>query len=127
MKLYQKLAQTLDAQLRCTENKNSEWIDKHQQTLDELIAEHMPHGSGIDSGVVLTDKSSGEYLSFTSSYHCMDENGYYDGWVDFRVIVTPSLLFDFNMKIVGKFGKYKESLPDYLFDLFHYALDKEIL
>jgi hypothetical protein len=32
----------------------------------------------------------------------MDENGYYDGWSEHKIIITPDLVNDFNVKITGK-------------------------
>jgi hypothetical protein len=60
----------------------------------------------------------------------MDNNGYYDGWLDFSVIVKPSLEFGFDMRIVGR--RHQRSLEslgldDYLYDIFSEALDKEAL
>ena len=55
----------------------------------------------------------------------MDENGYYDGWIDFRLTVTPSLAHDFNTLITGNFGKYQD-IKDYLYDILTMALNTSI-
>lgn len=49
------------------------------------VLEVLPHGSGIDGRwqhVVVGNRDK-----FTCSIHCMDENGYYDGWQDFAVTI----------------------------------------
>ena len=45
----------------------------------------LPHGSGInDDWTSEVTKSS---IRFRNSYHCMDENGRYDGYADFTVVI----------------------------------------
>jgi len=62
------------------------YLDYHKIPQEIIkIFNNLPHGSGIDGSWYL-----GFYKSnfvFWSSYHCMDEYGGYDGWVDFRVII----------------------------------------
>jgi len=55
----------------------------------------------------------------------MNEDGCYDGWIDFTVKVQPSLEFDFDLKITGKFGKHQD-LKDHLYDLFNQALTQTV-
>src|SRR5688500_3515130 len=58
----------------------SEWVDRHQDSIDEML-KALPHGSGIDSGVTFDQhKSTPDKLIFSVPFHSMDENGYYDGW-----------------------------------------------
>lgn len=75
----------------------------------------LPSGSGLDTGVKLDlDRSSAEKLVFDTEFHHLNENGYYDGWTQHTVTVTPS--FDgFNLKISGR---DRNGIKDYLYDLF---------
>ena len=41
------------------------------------------HGSGLDGDWRL--ESSGRYVTVCMAYHCMNDLGYYDGWVSFTV------------------------------------------
>jgi len=50
------------------------------------LADALPHGSGIDSDWRIVVKKNGAVYVF-GSYHQMDENGMYNGWVDFTVII----------------------------------------
>ncbi len=49
----------------------------------------------------------------------MDSNGYYCGWVDYTVTVTPSLTSEFNLRISGR--DY-HGLKDSLYETFEHAL-----
>ncbi len=114
--VYKDIAHTLDAYKRCIETDNKEWEDKHEQRIKELIDE-LPHGSGLNSQWDLDFvRSNDSRLIFYTSYHCMDENGMYDGWVDFTLKITPSLAFGINLKITGKFGKYQD-VKEYLYEI----------
>lgn len=51
------------------------------------LMQELPHGSGIDGTWGLAHKS-GRIASFTCKYHFMNEVGMYDGWIDFRAILS---------------------------------------
>ena len=124
MKVYQKLARTLDAYNNCVEKGNEEWTDKHMDTINRIVENQLPSGSGIDSGCTIEHKRS-KHLLIYSSYHVMNENGMYNGWIDFTVKVNPSLMFGFDLLITGNFGKHQD-IKEYLYDLFGVALGQEI-
>ena len=93
----------------------SEWVDKHQDSINEIL-KALPHGSGIDSGVTFDqNKSTSEKLIFSVPFHSMNEHGYYDGWVDFTLIVTPCF-GGYNIRITGR---DKNQLKEYLSQLFY--------
>ncbi len=101
------------------------WNDK----LTNVIDIYLPSGSGVDSGNSIdVEKSKENLIVIYSSFHCMDENDYYDGWLDFTVKVKPSFS-GIDVNIIGRFSdrnyKYAE-LKDYLFELYYYALNTHI-
>lgn len=123
-KLYQAISLAINARENCITSKNEEWKDKHEARALQLVKDHMPSGSGIDSGTELDlDKSTSEKLVFTTSYHHMDENGMYDGWTDHTVTVQPSLAFGIDMRISGR---DRNGIKEYLYDTFHSALEEEV-
>jgi hypothetical protein len=128
--VYQVIASKFDAYVRCVKTNNTEWIDKHYRDIEKIVKNYLPYGSGIDSGVTFDfGNSTSNKLVFDSSYHCMNDNGYYDGWIDFRVILKPSLQFGFVMQIIGRFSDrhYKyESVRDYMYEEFEYAFGEKI-
>jgi len=126
MKVYQDLSTTAEALNNCRKTNNTEWIEKHIERLNRIVHNHMPHGSGLDSEVTIDNEKSGDRrLVLYGSYHCMDENGCYDNWVDFTITVKPSLGHGFHTKIVGNFGKYG-FVKDYLYEVFDNALEEDV-
>ena len=123
MKRYQVIATAVQARINCKERSNTEWFDKWTETI-ETETENLPSGSGIGSGVKFDfDASTPEKLVFLFGYHHMDSNGYYNGWTDHQLIVTPSLQFGFHIRITGK---DRNRTKDYLYETFQYALSEEV-
>lgn len=120
--LYRHFATALTALSNCIASNNTEWQSRHEATL-ETLAEEMPSGSGIDCGTKFdVDESlkNPSRLVFTFSFHHMDENGGYDGWTDHKLIVSPSLLSGFDLKITGR---DRSGIKEYLHHVFHTALE----
>ena len=64
---------------------------EQKKKLDELettLTDILPHGSGIDAAWRIERKKNGSIVA-SSSYHGMNENGFYDGWQDFSVTIYP--------------------------------------
>lgn len=122
MKNYQELARTFQAWINCVDAKNELWEGKHKENIEKIM-KNFPQGSGIDNGSKLDyEESKEDRLVINSSYHKMDGNGYYIGWFDFKIIITPSLMFGTNVAIESKMDVYDEQ---YLVDLFDYFLHEE--
>jgi hypothetical protein len=122
--LYRTLAGLVQARLNCIEQNNTEWRDKHEDSIFALVKEHMPSGSGFDSGTTLNlDKSTPEKLIFNTAYHHTNEHGYYCGWSHHTVTVTPSLALGFSLKISGRNVR---DIKSYIDECFSYALDQEV-
>jgi hypothetical protein len=123
MPLYKAIAMTLDAYNRCIETKNTEWEEKHYETLAKLNS-YLPSGSGIDNGTELDEeKSSSEKLVFHFGFHHMNEGGMYDGWTQHTLTVKPSLYFDIELKISGP---NRNDIKEYLHETYHAALTEEV-
>jgi len=122
--LYQKFASALSGFINSQKNNNQLWIIKHEESIDDLLKEHMPSGSGFNSGTCLEyEKSTPEKLVFGTYFHHMDENGYYTKTTYHEIVVTPSLLYGFSLKITGK--NYND-IKEYIGDIFNQSLLKEI-
>jgi len=123
-KVYQKLASTLNALNNCRKDKNDIWYDRHGEKIEYIIKNYLPHGSGIDGKTEIDYKKSNENkIVINSEYHCMDENGYYAGWVSFVIKITADLSFGYDLLITGNFGKYRH-VKEYLYDLYYYHLSQ---
>lgn len=126
MKVYQKMARLVVARGNCIKTNNNEWLKKHEATLEKLV-DDLPHGSGIDGKTEFDFEASNENkLVIKSSYHHMNDGGYYDGWTEFKVIVTPDLAFGFGLKVQGAFPRKYADTRDYLIETFNYALEAEV-
>ena len=124
MKLYHKMAVLLQARENCKRD-NKEWLDMHTEQLEDLL-DNLPHGSGLDyTWLYDYQHSNGNRVVLSMSFHAMDENGFYDGIIDFTVSITPSLVNDFNLSITGKFGK-RQDIKDYLYQIINEALYIEL-
>jgi hypothetical protein len=123
-KLYVALAQIVQAYHACVKSGNHKWQVEHAERLGKLVHEHIPSGSGLDSGTSLVlDKSTGEKLVFETSYHHMNEHGVYICWTDHTITVTASLSFGINIRIGGR---NRNETKDYLYEVFHAALTMEV-
>lgn len=120
MKIYQKIAQAGDALQRCIKTGNS-WADRWQETLDEIENNYLPSGSGFDSGCSI-ERADGKKIVIAFSYHNMNENGSYDGWSDYELIVTPNLALGYDMRFTGK---DRNGNKEYFGDEFSGILDME--
>jgi hypothetical protein len=121
---YHALAHRLIAARNCEASNNAEWRTKHIAALDQIVRNHFPHGSGFDSGVTFEyAQSKPDRLVFTTAFHHMDENGFYDGWSNHQIIVTPSLAFGFNVRITGR---DRNQIKDYIADVFGDALRADV-
>jgi hypothetical protein len=122
--LVESLASKVDARLRCIEAGNAEWEVRHKENADKLVRDYLPRGSGFDSGTTLDwDASRSNKIVFRTSFHHMDEHGYYDGWTEHVVTVRPSFIGRFSLKINGR---DRNGIKDYIADGFHHALSQEV-
>ena len=110
VELYARLAELMLARENCQKSENHEWLQKHGQAIRDLCREHLPHGSGFDSGVTLNqDESTSERLVFNVAFHPMNDAGFYVDWRDYKAIVTPSLVFGFSLDLKGRdYNQLKE-------------------
>lgn len=91
MFVYRAIASANNARMNCIANGNAEWKVRHTQKIEQLVREYLPSGSGYDNDTKIDfDCSSNDELIFRTSFHHMDENGYYCGWSNHKVIVRPS-------------------------------------
>ena len=136
--LYQTIAGLVDARIRCERNATAgsprvmdgetdvtreHWLDmagQHRARIDRLVSNHLPSGSGWDSGTTLDHgMSNANRLVFHGSFHHMDDNGSYDGWTDHSIIVTASLTSGIDLRVTGR---NRNDIKEYLAEMFQYAL-----
>jgi len=123
-KLYQELAAAIQARKNCdtATPRNTEWFDKWTDRINELV-DLLPSGSGIDCGTKIDlDASHAEKIVLYTSYHHMNDGGYYNGWTEHTITVTPSFR-EINLRISGR---NRNDIKEYLYETFEYALTQQV-
>jgi hypothetical protein len=120
MNTIQQLSSTIEAYHNCIKSGNAEWADNHHETIRN-IEKNLPSGSGIDCGTKIDlDNSTSDKIILLVSFHHMDDNGYYDGWSEHEIIVTPAF-YGIDIRITGK---NRNDIKEYLTELYDYELTK---
>lgn len=121
MKAYQTIASAL-ATLATLANDSlaPEVRERAEERLENALSE-FPSGSGFDHGTKLLDASTPDRLVFQADFHHMDDLGGYCGWSEHKVIVTPSLAHEFNLRVTGR---DKRGIKEYIAETFAYCLGK---
>lgn len=123
--LYQRIAQLVAQNQNCVKANNDEWEYKSRAELEQIAKDILPSGSGIDCGTKIDlAASDSNKLVLLASYHHMNECGMYDGWTEHSIIVTPDLVFGFNLKITGR---NRNGIKEYLNDVYHTALSEPMI
>lgn len=120
--LYVVLAETIDSYHRCKTHKNEEWLSIHEERLENLATNHLPSGSGIDSGTTIDITRSNRKIVLDTGFHHMNEAGFYDGWTHHTIIVRP----EFGSFRLSISGRDRNQIKKYLHNVFYHALCKEI-
>lgn len=126
VKVYRKLALCFQAWQASVDLKKEDLKEYWEHEIEKIVEKHLPHGCGFDSGIKFSfDKSKEDRLVFSGAYHVMNEVGYYDGWIDFEIVVMPSLAFEIELKAKGRFGK-NQWLGEYIENTFFDRLQEEV-
>ena len=122
-KLYRKLAIAIDARTRCDDNRYSECEQIWCSRIEKVAKDKLPSGSGFDNGTTVDlDRSTGELLVLDTSFHHMNENGYYDGWTEHTVRVRPSLIHGTTMTVSGQ---NRNDIKDYIVECLDSILNEQ--
>jgi hypothetical protein len=124
-KIFMMLASAVVARNNCIHSKNDEWQNRWETRIENIVKQYMPSGSGFNDGVEFNmEVSDSNMLVFTTSFHHMDENGFYDGWTDHVIKVTPSFIGSgFDIKVSGR---NKNDIKEYISETFANALTEEM-
>lgn len=122
-KTYVLLAQLLQARANCERSGNAEWFERHTEKIERIMRSTAPSGSGFDSGTSLNfERSNASRLVFTTAFHHMNEDGYYDGWTEHTVTAHADLASGFTLSISGR---DRNEIKDYIADTFNFWLNDE--
>lgn len=97
-------------------------------TLEDLI-ETCPSGSGIDFDYENIKINSKGKISFENAFHLMDENGFYDGIIPFRITIDKDLKLKVQFLDLNPHGwylvRYKHyGIRDYLEEIYYNWLEQ---
>lgn len=122
--ILEAIASRIQARVNCEASGNEEWLARHLEAIESICKEHLPRGSGFDSGTQFDeDNSRPDRVVFNTAFHHMDEGGFYDGWTEHQVIVVPSFVGGFSLRVTGR---DRRQIKDYIADTFHHALSQVI-
>lgn len=126
---HKTLIQTISTYVTALKNcdLNSEWYNRYCERLEHIECNVLPRGSGIDNGCAIAldrcNPRGRDCIVFEVPFHCMDPNGYYCGWRDFRIVVVPT----FDGISIDVIGRDYNGLKDYLADLFYHTLKENYI
>ena len=129
--LAHEIASCLQAYKSCRDRSPdqshlAEWERRHYDRLKTLCQNGLPHGAGIDNTHpeelhgLNVEQSNATRLVIHLEYHHMNDVGYYDGWTDHRVVVSPR----FDGLDVRISGRNRNDVKDYLADVYSCALSE---
>lgn len=101
MIFIQSISTALGALQNCQRNGCHDADLIWTEVLDRLERE-LPRGSGFDAGTKIDRDSDPEKIRFTTSFHHMNDGGYYDGWTEHVVTISPSFQHLFDVKVSGR-------------------------
>ncbi len=112
MRLINILAQAIEAEQK----------DYAVKCLDRCV-DLLPSGSGFNAGCrVDLEKSTPTKIIINTSYHHMNDAGFYDGWTEHKVILTPL----FNGYDIHVTGRDRNGIKEYIGFTFAECLDSEV-
>ena len=117
MKIYEAI---ISSQLTLDKSEDEERLEQAEEQL-EKIEKMLPHGSGFDNGTKIVEATR-QRIVFETSFHHMDENGYYCGWTEHRVIIKADLLYGY---VVQVSGVNKRGIKEYIRDVFYALMVRE--
>ena len=90
--------------------------------LERWIKAHAPSGSGFDRGTSLVDSSKPDRIVLRADFHHMDGNGFYCGWSEHMVVLTPTFLFGVQTSVTGRDMR---DIKSYIQSTFHHWASTE--
>lgn len=130
MNVYQAIAQALQARETCIKEGRTEQAERWEERLKKL-EEYLPSGSGFDTGESINlEESRQNMIIIDGEFHVMNENGFYDGYAEYNIVVIPSLSYGCEVKLVGSSywqkRKSYDGLKDYIETTYWEALNQKI-
>ena len=88
-----------------------ETYNRYEKTVNEF-ENNLPEGSGICGTKII--KATNKIIEIKTSYHHMDEHGFYDGWTEHKIKIVPT----FSGEDIKISGRNRNDIKDYLHEIF---------
>ena len=130
MKVYQQLARLVTAYHQVKPDYKNGFLER----IELLLYGYFPHWSRFYTGTSINlDESQTDKIVLETEYHHMDGNGFYAGWSGWKLIITPSLAYGFDLDIELTYDDTDNMLTDsfevdhmmeYVYQTFDFPLNK---
>ncbi|TAL62116.1 MAG: hypothetical protein EPN88_13945 [Bacteroidetes bacterium] len=126
MKLYKALSRELYRHERVKKNScgNGSILSSEIEKNIDGYLNKLSHGSGID-GRYRTELKNDKVIIY-QEFHVMNDNGFYEGWINYSVTISSSLEMDFELLIKGNFGRKYQDIKEYLHEIYYEDLDQDV-
>ena len=101
-------------------------LTQRKERVLNYLGEVLPHGSGIDTDWLIK-MTSPSRVRCSAAYHCMNEVGMYDGYVEFSVLIDINdteyfrLMFHFTTQAKAEKYGLREALTDEICECLQHA------
>ncbi len=110
--------------LKSSDSVSDSMCNNSIENAENLVAEHFPSGSGFDSGTTIEwDECKYNKIVLRADFHHIDDNGFYCGWSEHKIVIKPSFTFGYDLVITGK---NRRGIKEYIGDIIHGILQKDI-
>lgn len=96
-----------------------------QKVTLSFLKNNLPEGSGFDSKWNITEKQG--IFTCKTEYHCLNERGFYDGFLPFVVIIDSSNPIDFKLHFTDRNIPYVRSLIRKYADILREYIEQTIM
>jgi hypothetical protein len=96
-----------------------QYVSLHEYIVRELL----PKGSGFDDYPAIVEASDSEVI-IVIRYHPLNEDGYYEGWIEERLHITPSIIHTYKSELTDNSGA-EEGIREYILDTYHEVLSSQ--
>lgn len=120
--LIARISQTLQQRRRLLrEGRQHTDVFRNSTEVLRALEKHLPSGGGLDKGGTIAEELfllETRCIVFYTSFHHMNEGGFYDGWTQHKVKVRP----DFDGIRVDVTGRNRNGILDHIAETYRHTL-----
>lgn len=116
---------SIESEAKRPDTSHKKFSEAREDLIDNVARNYLPSGSGFDGGSrVNMERSKPNRIVIDTAFHHMSEHGYYDGWSEHSVIITPSLVWGYEIRVTGR---NRNEIKDYIGEAFQHALSRVLI